>query len=151
MKRSMTSVELEREIGALADLPRPALVERWRTHYCSDPPKGISRPLLVRAIAYKMQAKRYGGLKPATDRRLRMFANGTANGDHGRRKTAPPLQTGARLVREWNGSTHVVDVVEDGYVWNGDRHRSLSTIARAITGARWSGPRFFGLTSGDAP
>ncbi len=150
MKRPTTSAELEREIDALADLPRAELAERWRTHYCTDPPKGISRPLLVRAIAYEMQAKRYGGLKPATDRRLRMIANGTANGDHGGRKTAPTLQSGARLVREWNGSTHVVEVVEGGYVWNGDRHQSLSAIALAITGARWSGPRFFGLTSGNA-
>ncbi len=147
MKRPMTGAELEREIDALADLPRPTLVERWRTLYRTDPPKGISRPLLVRAIAYEMQAKRYGGLKPAIDRRLRMYSNGTANGDHGGRKTAPTLQSGARLVREWNGSTHVVEVVEGAYVWNGDRHRSLSAIARTITGARWSGPRFFGLTS----
>jgi len=150
MKRPMTSAEFEQQIVALSDLPRPALVERWQMHYRTDPPKGISRPLLVRAIAYEMQAKRYGGLKPATDRRLRMFANGTANGDHGGRKTAPTLQSGARLVREWNGVNHVVEVIEGGYVWNGDRHRSLSAIARAITGARWSGPRFFGLTSGDA-
>ncbi len=150
MKRPMTCAEFEQEIGALADLPRPALVERWRTHYRTDPPKGISRPLLVRAIAYEMQAKRYGGLKPATDRRLQMITNGTADGDHGGRKTAPKLQSGARLVREWNGVNHVVEVIEGGYVWNGDRHRSLSAIARAITGARWSGPRFFGLTPGDA-
>ncbi len=150
MKRPMTSTELERETDALADLPRPALVERWQALYRADPPKGISRPLLVRAIAYEMQAKRYGGLKPATDRRLQMFATGTANGDHGGRKMAPTLQSGARLVREWNGVNHVVEVIESGYVWNGDRHRSLSAIARAITGARWSGPRFFGLTSGDA-
>ncbi len=145
----MTSAEFEQEIGALADLPRPSLVERWRTRYRTDPPKGISRPLLVRAIAYEMQAKRYGGLKPATDRRLRMFANGTANGDYGGRKTAPTLQSGARLIREWNGVNHVVEVIEGGFLWNGDRHRSLSAIARAITGARWSGPRFFGLASGD--
>jgi hypothetical protein len=150
MKRPMTSAEFEHQIVALSDLPRPALVERWQRHYRTDPPKGISRPLLVRAIAYEMQAKRYGGLKPATDRRLRMYSNGTANGDHGGRKTAPTLQPGARLIREWNGVNHVVEVIEGGYVWNGDRHRSLSAIARAITGARWSGPRFFGLTSGDA-
>ncbi len=150
MKRPMTSAEFEQRIVALSDLPRPALVERWRTHHRSDPPKGISRRLLVRAIAHEMQAKRYGGLKRATDRRLQMIANGTANGDHGGRKTAPTLQSGARLVREWNGSTHVVDVVEGGFIWNGERHCSLSTIARAITGARWPGPRFFGLTSGDA-
>ncbi len=150
MKRPMTGAEFEQEIGALADLPRPELVERWQALYRADPPKGISRPLLVRAIAYEMQAKRYGGLKPATDRRLRMSANGTAKGDHGGRKTAPTLQSGARLVREWNGVNHVVEVIEGGYVLNGDRHRSLSAIARAITGARWSGPRFFGLTPGDA-
>ncbi len=149
MKRPMTSAEFEREIDALAEFARAELVERWRTHYRTDPPKGISRPLLVRAIAYEMQAKRYGGLKPATDRRLRMFANGTANGDHGGRKSAPTLQSGARLIREWNGVNHVVEVIEGGFLWNGDRHRSLSAIARAITGARWSGPRFFGLASGD--
>ncbi len=148
MKRQKTSADLEREIGAHDDLPRSALVERWQALYRADPPKGISRRLLIRAIAYEMQAKRYGGLKPATDRRLRMFANGTANGNHGGRKTAPTLQSGARLVREWNGTTHVVEVVEGAYVWNGDRHRSLSAIARATTGAHWSGPRFFGLTSG---
>ncbi len=151
MKRPMTSAEFEQEIDALADLPRPALVERWQTHYRTDPPKGISRPLLVRAIAYEMQAKRYSGLRPATDRRLRMIANGTAVGDHGGRKASPTLQPGARLIRDWNGVSHVVEVIEGGFIWNGGRHRSLSAIARAITGARWSGPRFFGLTSDDAP
>jgi hypothetical protein len=97
-----------------------------------------------------MQAKRYSGLKPATDRRLRTIANATADGDHSNRRTAPTLQPGVRLVREWNGVNHMVEVIEGGFIWNGDRHRSLSAIARAITGARWSGPRFFGLTSGDA-
>ncbi len=146
----MTIARLEREIEALADLTRAELVERWRTHY-TDPPKGISRRLLIRAIAYEMQAKRYGGLKPATDRRLRMIANGMVNGNLGGRKASRRLQPGARLVREWNGASHVVEVIEGGFIWNGDRHRSLSAIARTITGARWSGPRFFGLTSGDAP
>ena len=147
----MTIARLEREIDALADLTRVELIERWRAHYRSDPPKGISRRLLIRAIAYEMQAKRYGGLKPATGRRLQMFANATADGDHGGRKAAASLQPGARLVREWNGVSHVVEVIEGGFIWNGARHRSLSAIARAITGARWSGPRFFGLTSDDAP
>ena len=109
--------------------------------------EGISRGLLIRAIAYEMQAKRYGRLKPALDRRLRMIANGSVDGDS---KATPTLQPGARLVREWNGVSHVVEVIEGGFIWNGDRHRSLSAIARAITGARWSGPRFFGLTSGES-
>ncbi len=147
----MTIARLEREIDALAVLTRAELVERWRAHYRTDPPKGISQSLLVRAIAYEMQAKRYGGLKPAVNRRLRTIANGTVNGDHGGRKASPTLQPGARLIREWNGVSHVVEVIEGGFIWNGDRHRSLSAIARAITGARWSGPRFFGLTPGDPP
>ena len=147
----MTIARLEREIDALADLTRMELVERWRTHYRVDPPKGISRSLLTRAIAYEMQAKRYGRLKPALDRRLRMIANGTADGDHGNRNASPTLHPGTRLIRELNGISHVVEVLENGFIWNGDRHRSLSAVARAITGARWSGPRFFGLTSGDAP
>ena len=148
---AMTIAKLEREIDALADLNRADLVERWRRHHRGDPPKGISRRLLIRAIAYEMQARRYGSLKPATERRLRTIADGTAPGDQGLRKASPTLWPGARLVREWNGVSHVVEVVEGGYVWNGRRHRSLSAIARAITGARWSGPRFFGLTSGKAP
>ncbi|MHA1560383.1 MAG: DUF2924 domain-containing protein [Alphaproteobacteria bacterium] len=147
----MSTARLEREIDALADLARSELVERWRTHYRTEPPKGISRSLLIRAVAYEMQAKRYGGLKPATDRRLGRIANGAADGNHGSRKASPRLHPGARLVREWNGVSHVVDVIKGGFIWKGERHRSLSAIARAITGARWSGPRFFGLTSGDAP
>jgi len=148
---AMTIAKLEREIDALADLARGELIERWRTYYRTEPPKGISRSLLARAVAYEMQAKRYGGLKPAIDRRLRTIADGTANGDLGNRNASSKLHPGARLVREWNGVSHVVDVIEDGFIWKGERHRSLSAIARAITGARWSGPRFFGLTSGDAP
>ncbi len=147
----MTIARLEREIDGLADLTRAELVERWRTHYRADPPKGISQLLLVRAVAYEMQVKLYGGLKPSTDRRLRMIADGTANGGQGGRETGSSLQPGTRLVREWNGVSHVVEVIDGGFIWNGDRHRSLSAIARAITGARWSGPRFFGLTSGDPP
>ena len=104
----MTIARFEREIDALTDLTRAELVERWRTHHRTDPPKGISRRLLVRAIAYEMQAKRYGGLKPATDRRLRMIIESTTAGDHGGRKTASRLQPGARLIREWNGVNHVV-------------------------------------------
>ena len=61
------------------------------------------------------------------------------------RKASPTLQPGSRLLREWNGTTHVVDITDAGYVWNGKSHRSLSAIAREITGARWSGPRFFGI------
>ncbi len=150
MTRPMTSAGFEQEIGALADLLRPDLVERWKALYRSDPPKGISRPLLVRAVAYEMQAKRYGGLKPATCRRLQKIARENTAGDKAKPPAPPRLKPGARLVREWNGVTHVVEVIEGGFIWNRERHRSLSAIARAITGARWSGPRFFGLPRDDA-
>ena len=90
-------------------------------------------------------ATRYGGLKPAVGRQLQRIAAGLAAGDRVTIKAASKLKPGARLAREWNGATHVVEVVGDGFIWNGERRASLSAIARAITGAHWSGPRFFGL------
>ena len=143
----MTETLLEREIEALAELARSDLIKRWQAHYRSDPPKGISQRFLIRAVAYAMQAKRYGGLKPATARQLRKIAEGSLESRHGGRTTIPRLPPGTRYIREWHGVTHVVEVVEGGFVWNGERHRSLSAIAQAITGARWSGPRFFSVTS----
>ncbi len=144
-----TSADLEAKIRELADLPRPDLTERWRQLYRAEPPKGISRPLLTRAVAYGMQVKRYGGLKPAVRRQLRKVADGgsarAANVKSAR------IAPGMRLIREWNGSSHVVEAVDGGFVWNAARYGSLSAVARAITGARWSGPRFFGLTSDEAP
>ncbi len=142
--------EIDGEVGALADLPRADLVERWRGFYRAAPPKGISRRMMVRAIAYEMQAKKYGGLKTAACRQLQRIAAGLVAGEPVIMKAASRLKSGARLVREWNGATHVVEVVDDGFIWNGERHSSLSAIARSITGARWSGPRFFGLMSGGA-
>jgi len=142
-----TAGDLEAKIRELTDLPRPDLTERWRQLYRAAPPKGISRPLLMRAIAYGMQVKRYGGLKPAVRRQLRKVVDGgsaPAAVNLKSEKVAP----GMRLIREWNGSSHVVEVVDGGFVWNGKRYGSLSAAARAITGARWSGPRFFGLESG---
>jgi hypothetical protein len=141
---------LEREVEALADLDRSDLIEHWRRYFRTDPPKGIGQRLLIRAVAYEMQVKRYGGLKPATDRRLQKIANGTSDCAHNDGKAPRGLHPGARLVREWNGVSHVVEVTEHEFVWDGERYRSLSAIARAITGARWSGPRFFGLTSENA-
>ena len=142
--------DIERELGVLADLPRADLLERWRGFYRARPPKGISQRMMVRAIAYEMQAKKYGGLKPAVGRQLQRIAAGLDAGEPVAIKAASRLKPGARLVREWNGATHVVEVVDDGLIWNGERHSSLSAIARAITGARWSGPRFFGLASSGA-
>ena len=140
-----TAGDLEVKIRELADLPRPDLTERWRQLYRAAPPKGISRPLLTRAVAYGMQVKRTGGLKPAVRRQLRKVTEGGSAPATGL-KTAK-IAPGMRLIREWNGSSHVVEAVDGGFLWNGKRYGSLSAVARAITGARWSGPRFFGLES----
>ncbi len=145
-----TPGDLEATIRELADLPRSDLMERWRQLYRAAPPKGSSRSLLIRAVAYGMQVKRYGGLKPAVRRQLRKVAAGGSARAVANAKSAK-IAPGMRLIREWNGSNHVVEAVDGGFLWNGARYGSLSAVARAITGARWSGPRFFALTSDDAP
>jgi len=144
-------LDLDTELEDLAALPRPALVERWRALLGRNPPKGTSRSLLVRSLAYEMQAKQQGGLKPALRRKLTRIAEDKPD-DAVSTPSAPPAMTlkpGTRLIREWNGVTHTVEVADDGFLWNGQRYASLSAVARAIAGARWSGPRFFGLKSAD--
>lgn len=151
MGSHLTARELELEIGALADLPRTDLVEHWKALFRSDPPKGISTRLMVRAIAYEMQARHYEGLRPAVARQLGKIASGETGGKVKGASKAPALAPGARLVRDWNGVTHTVDVTDDGFEWQDQQYGSLSEIAREITGARWSGPRFFGLTGRVGP
>jgi hypothetical protein len=134
-------------IKAVADLSRDQLIERWATTYKRPPPKGISRTLLERSAAYQEQVKMYGGLDVTTQRTLRgVLAMGKQTRTLKPAKPAKPcLVPGMRLVREWNGRTYCVDVVEGGFVWDGKIHKSLTAIACKITGTRWSGPRFFGL------
>ena len=109
------------------------------------PPMRLSRELLIRGMTYKLQEKALGGLSKSIIRNLESVNLKTTAGDA--RKTTPPvsLKPGTRLIREWRGATHTVLVHVDGVEWNGRRYRSLTIIAREITGARWSGPRFFGL------
>ena len=140
-------VRIDEAIGRLADLSREQLVELWIKAHGRKPPKGVKRALLERSAAYRIQARAVGGLKPATRRHLLALANGRSKKPSqtpAARKPSVP-RPGARLVRQWRGKTHSVDVVDGGFLWDGTRYRSLSAIAREITGARWSGPRFFGL------
>ena len=106
---------------------------------------GLSRDLMIRALANKLQERAYGGPSPSMQRRLntlaREFEKGNSSFDPG-----VVLKTGARLVRQWRGNAHTVLVLEDGFEYEGQRYCSLSMIAERITGAHWSGPRFFGLT-----
>ena len=136
--------------GQLAELEErgtPALRARWETLFDKPPPKGLSRRLLRYAIAHDIQANAYGGLKPATIRKLSRLAEGATGSVEKERSPVRrrSLSPGARLVREWQGRVHTVDVTESGFLYAGTRYRSLSEVARTITGVRWSGPRFFGL------
>jgi hypothetical protein len=134
-----------RAIADLETASRTVLADRWRTLYRVEPPKGVGRRFLIGAIAHALQMKDAGQSTGSARRRLERLVEARSSAATTRIAVSRRLRPGARLIREWNGSTHTVEVVEDGYVWNGDRHRSLSAIARAITGTRWSGPRFFGL------
>ena len=123
---------------------RTALIAAWSEIFPTPVPARLSMPFLRRFIAFEVQARHCGGLPKGFVEKLAKAADEKADAK------SPSLRPGGRLIREWNGVTHVVDVAGDGFFWNGQRHGSLSAIARAITGARWSGPRFFGLT-GAAP
>jgi hypothetical protein len=127
-------------IAEIERLDRAALTAAWTRVFGAPVPKRLSSPFLRRFLAFELQAREGGGLPKGFAARLGKAARGGVVASGG-----PALKPGGRLVREWNGATHVVDVVEGGFLWNGRRHGSLSPIARAITGARWSGPRFFGL------
>ena len=117
----------------------------WRRLHRAPPPMRLSRDLLMRAITYKLQERPLGGLSKSIIRKLERLNLDSEASDA--QKPAPPisLKAGTRLVREWRGVTYTVLVHADGFEWNGRRYRSLTIVAREITGAHWSGPRFFGL------
>lgn len=135
---------LSQRLATLSELTLPELRAEWRRLYRSPPPR-LSRNLMVRAIAYRIQERARGGLTPAISRRLLEFGRKDAEMPGEQKITVSPPQPGTRLVREWNGRTYTVAVTEDGFTYGDKNYRSLTRIARAITGAHWSGPRFFGL------
>jgi len=132
------------DLESLRNLPLKALRERWRDLYGVPCPPRISRQLLTRALAYRMQEQALGGLDAATRRRLERAQEALAEG---RTPTAPGAKArpGTRLLREWQGVVHEVIVLEDSVQYQGKTWPSLSAVAREITAAHWSGPRFFGL------
>ena len=150
MARHSVAERVAAEVAALAEQPREELVEFWSKRFGRAAPKGCGRQLLQLAAAYAIQERAFGGLRPETYRALvlendhRLLGEG-ASRRRSRKQAISTIKPGTRLVREWNGRTHHVEMVEGGFIWNGKTHRSLSTIARQITGAHWSGPRFFGL------
>ncbi len=143
--------DIIKEIADLAEMKTLELQERWRRIYRAKPPARISRDLLIRASAYQIQEGELGGLSGTAKRKLRALAQKKRGDASASFDLGPPLKPGAKLIREWRGRTYSVIALEDGFNFEGRRYRSLSKIAREITGARWSGPRFFGLTGGGKP
>jgi hypothetical protein len=145
MKHSLflNTKKIASELASLPALDRSALIEKWRMLYGTEPPVGVRNNFLMHAIAHRMQEQALGGIKPATRRFLEKAAEDNAPG----RQIVPviSIRPGTRLLREWHGVTYEVIIMEDGVQCNGKRYRSLSEVARTITGARWSGPLFFGL------
>jgi hypothetical protein len=124
---------IDEELTTLVALPAADLPDEWRRICRSEPPR-IAADLLRRGIAYRMQERAIGTMSATVSRAL-------ASGN----KVAPEIATGTRFVREWNGRTIDVHATADGMLWEGRMYRSLSAIAREVTGVAWSGPRFFGV------
>jgi len=139
-------MEVQRRLEALWNLSLHELRKECRRLYRSQPPR-LSRDLLVRAIAHRIQELRYGGLSKGTSRKLAALMQARQSDREIAPETAPRIRADTRLVREWNGRTHTVTVEEESFTYAGRSYCSLSAIAREITGVRWSGPRFFGLTN----
>lgn len=133
-------------LAALKTTPTPELKRQWRDLFDTEPPP-YNRRFLESRLAYRIQELAYGGLKPETVERLEALAQQLDGGNpevRRRRADDRPI-AGTRLIREWKGVEHTVMVLQDGYEWQGRPYKSLSAVARAITGTRWNGLLFFGL------
>jgi hypothetical protein len=146
---------VEAEIGALAGLDLPALRERWRDFYGSEAPVRMSPELMLRAIAHRIQEQAFGGLSASQMAKLISSANTIAKtgnrkrgavGRPSRARRDQRVKPGTKFLRERNGRMIEVIAMADGrYIYEGEAYRSLSAIARRITGTQWSGPAFFGI------
>lgn len=136
--------EFSQRLASLNELTALQLRDEWRRLYRGQPPR-LSRDLLIRTIAYRIQELALGGLSKATQRRLAALGKGLKVKGSVAITPDLSLRPGARLVREWRGRTHTVVVTEEGFEYAGKVYSSLTKIAHAITNAHWSGPRFFGL------
>jgi hypothetical protein len=132
-------------LSRLPELDLGELRQQWRGLYKTLAPANLSRELLVRAVAHRMQELSLGGLRPKPRRQLLRIAQQFKETGEATIRARPELKSGTRVVREWQGRTYDVLVLDDGFSWQNTRYRSLSAIAREITGTAWSGPLFFGL------
>jgi hypothetical protein len=146
MNRGIQDATACREaLSRLPTLDIGELRQQWRGLYKTQAPPNLSRELLLRAVAYRMQEVALGGLRPARQRQLRQMAEQFNRIAAANTPPRPELKPGTRLMREWQGRTYDVLVLDDGFSWQNTQYRSLSALARKITGTAWSGPLFFGL------
>jgi hypothetical protein len=131
-------------LDRLAEMPTDELKAEWTRRYAAPTPN-LSPELLRLGIAYRLQEQRFGGVSRSTKSLLREL---TARPKEAERKSPPPrkLTIGTRLIRDWHGVGHTVTVLENGFEYDGKQWRSLTAIAKSITGSHWSGPRLFGLS-----
>jgi hypothetical protein len=131
------------QVAALPKKPTSELKQMWRDLFDREPP-GFSRSYLISRLAYRIQELAYGGLKPGTRAKLNALADALDPKAAPKRVINGPV-VGTQLIREWRGVEHKVTVLADGFEWEGRRYKSLSAVARAITGTRWNGLTFFGV------
>jgi hypothetical protein len=142
-----TDPEVEAELGLLAVTPIAGLRGRYRELFRSEPPKAFGPDLLRRSIAQRIQEKAYGGLSPPVRRMLDRMMKAYAAQPGGKIVLPRRIRPGSVLIRQWNGTSHRVMVLAEGFAYGGKTFGNLSEIAGLITGTRWNGPRFFGLRS----
>jgi Protein of unknown function (DUF2924) len=148
MKRMVSNVRSEKLAQQLKDLETRGddeLKDCWRSLYGTKPPPKIHRSLLIAAVAHRMQENALGALKSSVRRQLMQVANNLATPRPSPHYPSVRPRAGTVLVRDWGGVTHQAKVLEDGILFRSKRYKSLSEVARVITGSRWSGPLFFGL------
>ena len=141
------SIDIAGELVRLESQTNFELRGEWRRLHHMQPPRSLSRDFLLRGITYKLQERALGGLPKSILRKLSVSEAESPSTQCRKPSPRTVVKPGTRLVREWNGQTHTVLIHADGVEWRGKRCRSLSIVAREITGAHWSGPRFFGLTT----
>ena len=142
MQRPTTSKpghDADPTLDQIGELDRSALLDLWPGLMRSPAPRGMSQQLLRQFLVFELQSRHLGDLTAVDRAKIAVLA------DEKRQRRSPQMACGARFLREWNGVTHVVERSATGYVWRDQSFASLSAIAKAITGAHWSGPRFFGI------
>lgn len=137
--------DLRTQLNRLPTMARDSLRKLWQEVFDTPPHPKLRREILVKMLGYRLQEKAFGGLKSVTNRRLKAIAGNIVEGKRGLGSAPLGPRPGTRLVRQWQGKLHEVVVLENGFSYNDRTYRSLSEVAREISGTRWSGPAFFGM------